>query len=427
MDASTQTRPSKEDLPSRLGHVKRSERSMVIVRGLATVFALVQVLSYRQMPYPDEVKGIALALVGVLALGNLTIWLASRRTRDLRSAFRLSYMAMVFDVLITSAFVWLYAFDTTTAMWAVLFIMALEGAIRFSLSGALSAWAAVTILYTAREIWGSGTYDYPLQWESISFRMGIGLLIALVAGLMARDLLRQRSQLSRALQDLSRIDRLRSGLVATLAHDVRNPLTAIRGNMLNLARYGSRMPDEQREDLVRETDQAAARLERLATDLLDLARLEDGRLDLNVETIPLRPVIEEGLEASHSDQTFEVHVPEPLSVRADRGRLEQIVVNLATNAAKYGTPPLVVEASRGPDSQVSISFTDHGPGLDDAQKKSLFEPFHTETGRSSVGLGLAIVRALVEAQGGEVFYESNRPSGAVFRLTLPVGDSSAAG
>jgi signal transduction histidine kinase len=427
MDTSAQTKPSPEELPSRLDDVKRSERSMVVVRSLATVFALVQVLSYRQMPYPDGVKGTALALIGVLAVGNLGIWLTSRRTRDLASAHRLSYAAMVFDVLITSGFVWLYAFDTSTAMWAVLFIMPLEGAIRFSLSGALSAWAAVTVLYTARELWGSRTYSYPLQWESISFRMGIGLLIALVAGLMARDLLRQRAALTKALEDVSRIDRLRSGLVATLAHDVRNPLTAIRGTLMTLTRHGSKVSDEQREEMVRDADQAAERLERLATDLLDLARLEEGRLDLHMEDVPLGPAIDEGLTAARSNGHFDVRVKGPLTVRADPGRLEQIIVNLATNATKYGKPPLVVEASPGPDSNVSLSFSDQGPGLDASQRTSLFQPFHTETNRSSVGLGLAIVRALVEAHGGEVFYEPNRPKGAVFRLTLPAGGSNAAG
>jgi signal transduction histidine kinase len=427
LDATAQTNTSTDQEAIRLEELKRSERSMVIVRSLATVFALVQILSYRQMPYPEGVKVTALVLVGILAVGNLAIWLASRHTGSVRDAFRLSYAAMVFDVLITSAFVWLYTFDSSTAMWAILFIMPLEGAIRFALTGALSAWAAVTILYAAREIWGHRTYGNPLQWESISFRMGIGLLIALVAGLMARDLIRQRSQLAAALEDVSRIDRLRSGLVATLAHDVRNPLTAIRGTLLMLNRHGSELPEAQRLELVKDADLAAERLARLATDLLDLARLEEGRLDLHIEDIELGPAIREGLQAARANGSFDVRVDGALSVRADRGRLEQIVVNLATNAAKYGEPPLVVEAKRGPDSQVSVSFRDHGPGLDAAQRESLFLPFHTETHRSSVGLGLAIVRALAEAQDGEVDYEPNDPEGAVFTVTLPAGGSTAAG
>jgi signal transduction histidine kinase len=401
---------------------------MVIVRGLATVFALIQVITYRQRAYPEGIEGGAYALISVLTVADLAIWLASRRVRDVQGASRLSYAAMVTDVLITSGFVWLYAFDSNTALWAVLFIMALEGAIRFALPGALLAWAATTIAYAAREIWASRTYaDHPLQWESVSFRMGIGLLIALVAGLMARDLRRQRARVAAALEDVSRIDRLRSGLVAMLAHDVRNPLTAIRGTLLTLIRHGKRLAEEEREELVRDADGAAARLERLATDLLDLARLEEGKLELHIEDVPLRSAVDEGLTAAGTNGMYEVRVDDSLAVRADKGRLEQIVVNLATNAEKYGKPPLLIEASTGPDSQVAISFSDHGPGLDAAQQRSQFEPFQTPTGTSSVGLGLAIVRALAEAQGGGARYEPNQPVGARFVVTLPSGGSSAAG
>jgi signal transduction histidine kinase len=416
-----------QPLPTRLEDVRRSERTMVIVRGLATVFALVQVLSYRQYSYPEGLKGAALGLVGALAVANLAIWLASRRTRDPRAAYRLSYIAMVADILLASGFVWIYTFDPDTALWAVLFIMPLEGAIRFALPGALGAWAAVTLIYSAREIWGSRAYDNPLLWESISFRMGIGLLIALVAGMMARDLLRQRARVAEALEDVSRIDRLRSGLVAMLAHDVRNPLTGIRGTLLTLIRHGSRLPEHERDAMIRGADEHAARLERLATDLLDLARLEEGRMDLRLEDIPLREAIENGLAAAAAGERYEVRIGDPMTVRADRGRLEQIVVNLATNALRYGKPPFIVDASENGGGAVSIRFRDEGPGLKPAGKGALFEAFQTETRGSSVGLGLAIVRALTEAQGGRVTFEPNEPRGACFRITLPAGGSTAAG
>ena len=400
---------------------------MVIVRGLATIFALVQVLSYRQYPYPSGSKGAALALVGALAVANLAISLSSRRVTDLRAAYRLSYVALVADILLSFGFVWIYTFDPDTALWAILFIMPLEGAIRFSLSGALSAWAVVTLLYSAREIWGSRTYDYPLLWESISFRMGIGLLIALTAGMMARDLIRQRARVAAALEEVSKIDRLRAGLVAMLAHDVRNPLTVIRGTLLTLIRHGERLPDDERDAMIRGADEHAARLERLATDLLDLARLEQGRLDLRLEDIPLREAIENGLAAAGATDRYEVRISEPITIHADRGRLEQIVVNLTTNALRYGKPPFIVDAARNGDSQVSIRFRDEGPGLVPGDKGALFESFQTETRGSSVGLGLAIVRALTEAQGGQVSFEPNEPRGACFRITLPAGGSTAAG
>jgi signal transduction histidine kinase len=226
---------------------------------------------------------------------------------------------------------------------------------------------------------------------------------------------------------MSRIDRLRSGLVAMLAHDVRNPLTAIRGNLRILNQHGERLPEGDREELLRDADRASVRLEKLATDLLDLARLEEGQLELHIEDVPLRHAIDEGLAAAGTAPEYEVLVDEALVVRADRGRLEQIVVNLASNAARYGKRPFVIGASPGTDSQVSISFADHGPGLDASQQRGMFEPFQTETGTSSVGLGLAIVRALVEAQSGEVVYEPNRPKGARFRITLPAAGSTSAG
>lgn len=421
-------RPPSEGLPSRLEDVQRSERTMVIVRGAATVFALVQVASYRQRTYPEGLEGLAYGLIGVLAVANLAIWLASRLVRDLQGAFRLSYIAMVTDVLITSGFVWLYAFDPDTAMWAVLFIMPLEGAIRFALPGALLAWGASTILYAAREIWASRVYpDHLLQWESISFRMGIGLLIALVAGLMARDLLRQRARVAAALEDVSRIDRLRSGLVAMLAHDVRNPLTGIRGSLLTLLRHGRKLPHDEREAMLRGADEHAERLERLATGLLDLARLEEGRMDLQLETLPVRGAIETGLTAAGADDRFDVHIEDQLAVRADRGRLEQIIVNLATNALRYGKPPFIIQASRNGAESVAISFRDEGPGLEPSAQEGLFEAFQTESRGSSVGLGLAIVSALADALGGRVSYKPNEPRGACFVVTLPAAGSTVAG
>jgi signal transduction histidine kinase len=301
----------------------------------------------------------------------------------------------------------------------MLFVLPLEGAIRFGLAGALAAWAATTILYTARELWGSREYGYPFLWNSVSFRMGIGLLIALVAGLMARNLLRQRAHLGRMLADVRRIDVLRSRLVATLAHDVRNPLTTIRGTFSTLHRHWRRLPPETRDELVRSASRQAERLERLASDLLDLARLESGRLDLHLQETALRDVVDRALSFADPDHRFEIQVGPDVVVWADPARLEQIVVNLATNALRYGHPPFVVQSRDGVDSLVDLLFLDHGPGIPEAQRDALFEPFRSELDRSSAGLGLAIVRALAEAHGGGVRYEPNRPRGACFRVWLP--------
>jgi signal transduction histidine kinase len=413
--------PVPADPPSRLEDIRRAEQTMVQVRWAAVVFATVQVLAYDDVPYPPGFKTAALLLVAGLGVANVGIWILSRRRLSLREARRLSVAAMGIDVLLASGFVWVYTFDPLSALWAVLFILPLEGAIRFGLAGALSAWAAATALYVLRELWGSREYGYPFLWNSVTFRMGIGFFIALVAGLMARSLLRQRAHLEGVLGEARRIDALRARMVATLAHDVRNPLTTIRGTLHTLARHGRRLDEATQQEIVTSADHQAERLERLATDLLDLARLEVGRLELHLEESKLRDVVDRALSFADPERRFDVQIQPDLTVRADPGRLEQVVVNLANNALRYGRAPLVVAAELNRDGRVDLEFRDHGPGVPEAERPALFEPFRAEADGTSVGLGLAIVRALVEAHGGEVTYEPNRPSGAVFRVSLPAG------
>ena len=405
-----------------LEDIRRAERVMIAVRWVAAVFAAAQVLAYRTLPYPPGVEAAGLGLAGALALANVGIWIAHVRTRTMRGAFALSMTALSIDVALSSAFVWLYAFDPISALWAILFILPLEGAIRFGINGAMAAWASSAILYTAREIWAVERYGRPLEPESITFRMGIGLLIALVAGLMARNLTRQRTQLSGTLVELSRTDALRSRLVATLAHDVRNPLTTIRGTLKTLARHSSRLDDQTREELIETADRQAERLERLARDLLDLARMERGRLELHPSGVALAEAIERGLSYADTDRRFEAAVDDGLVVHADPDRLEQVIVNLVANALRYGEAPYRIEAElRG--RSVHLTVRDHGPGVPAEDQPELFEPFRTEPDKGSVGLGLAIVKALVDAMGGSVSYEANRPRGACFRLVLPTGST----
>lgn len=401
---------------------------MILVRGVGAVFAAYQVLVYDTQPYPSPAyRNVGLALAGLLAAGNLGIWLVERRVRTVSQARTMALAGLALDIAVASGFVWLYAFDQLSALWVVLFILPLEGAILFQLPGALGAWVVTTIIYVAREVWGSGRFDYVLQWSSVTYRMGIGLLITLVAGLMARDLTTQRSQLRDALTQVRRVDRLRSRLVSTLAHDVRNPLAAIRGSLKTVLAQGERIDAQIRSELLQGADQQAGRLERLAADLLDLARLERGRLELALQEVKLREAVETALAFADDQGRYNVRIDPDIIVRADPGRLEQIVVNLAANALRYGEPPFLAEAGLS-NGEVRLSLRDHGPGVPPEEAELLFEPFRTEKSRESVGLGLAIVKALSEAHGGTVTYEPNKPKGACFAVRLPVaGPASETG
>ena len=163
---------------------------MILIRWVATPWAFLQVLGYSTFPYPPGVRRDALLVAASLPLGNLVVWLVHRKVNSLAQRRILGLCSLALDILVASAFVWLFAFDQVSAVWAVLFIVPLEGAGRYQLSGATASWAAIAAIYVAREVWGSAHYHYRLQRDSVSFRMGIGLLIALAAGFMARDLTR---------------------------------------------------------------------------------------------------------------------------------------------------------------------------------------------------------------------------------------------
>lgn len=414
------TERSTRMVPNSLQDFRRTEGRIAVARWVAVPWTFLQVLVYNTLPYPAGTKASALLLAFLLLAGHLAILGGRSRIMSATAARRLSLAALAFDVLLTSAFVWLYAFDQSSALWAILFLLPLEGAARFGLAGALGSWTAIAALYLGREVWGSGRYDYPLAFDSISFRMGIALLIAIVAGLMARDLNRERARLSEALDELGRVDRLRSGLVSTLAHDVRNPLAAIRACLSTLMHRRDRLEPDQVDQLLSRTDQQAERLERLAVGLLDLARVQEGLLPLSIEDVPVSDAVRRGVSFVDEAYAIDVRIDPTLTIRADPERLEQIVVNLASNSLTYGEAPRTVTAERSGD-MVAIEFVDHGGGVPSDQIGTLFTPFGARVGKGSVGLGLAIVRALAEAQSGRVSYRPNEPKGACFRVELPAG------
>ena len=184
---------------------------MHVARWVAAVFATVQVSLYRTLPYPPGIQRIGYLLAAGIALFNFGLIAASRQVRTERSARLMAGIGLAGDALVAAAFVWLFAFDATSAIYSVLYIIPLEAAMRFQLGGALSVWGFSALLYTGKEIWSSAQYGYEVGPESISFRMGVGLIIAVIGGLIARDLSRQREQAELTKQ---RYERLVNGVEA---------------------------------------------------------------------------------------------------------------------------------------------------------------------------------------------------------------------
>jgi signal transduction histidine kinase len=266
----------------------------------------------------------------------------------------------------------------------------------------------------------AGAVHAPMQLASHlgAFAAAVGVATYLV-GRQAEDLRAARAQAELHAAELERVDRFRSRMISTLAHDVRTPLASVQGAAKTLLRLRGQLDPSEEEELLRGIERQATRLARLATGLLDLARLEEGRLVLDLREVDLRAAVLEALSSADPERRIGVQVEPGIRLLADPDRLDQVLVNLATNCLRHGQPPFVVSASRE-GGWVLVSFADAGPGVPPERRAELFQPFRRGDAGGSVGLGLWIVRLLVEAHGGTVTYEPNRPRGARFTVRLPV-------
>lgn len=206
---------------------------------------------------------------------------------------------------------------------------------------------------------------------------------------------------------------------ATASHELKTPLTGIRGAAELLRDAWDAMDDAQRQRFLDNIDAGAARMQRLVSRLLTLARIENRRAPLPEEDVPLRPLLEGLIEAHPGvDIALAVDPATPESVRIAPDQLVSAVGNLVDNAARHGAgaPVRVTVAPAGP--RVAIAVADQGPGISPGNRGRIFERFFT-TARDDggTGLGLAITRAIALSRGGDVTFESG-PEGTVFRLVI---------
>jgi two-component system phosphate regulon sensor histidine kinase PhoR len=238
--------------------------------------------------------------------------------------------------------------------------------------------------------------------------------------------------LSRALassaEKLSRLDALRREFVANAAHELRTPVTAIRGYAETL--QDSRLDEATRAEFVQVIHRNALRISRLVDDLLQLHTLEVGEAGTTpMQAVALAHVTEGvlgtvGAIAEKSGAEILVDVPAGLQVRADPDRLEQVLQNLIENALKHGGPGVRVQVSaRQRTGTVFIEVADNGPGIPPEAQPQVFDRFYrVDKGRArkegGSGLGLAIVKQLCESMGGKVAVSSSAQGGATFAVEL---------
>ncbi|MBO9676754.1 MAG: DUF4118 domain-containing protein [Acidovorax sp.] len=228
-------------------------------------------------------------------------------------------------------------------------------------------------------------------------------------------------------------ERLRNSLLSAISHDLRTPLAALVGlaDTLGLTPPPLSGPHREVADAIR---QSALRMSALVNNLLDMARLEAGAVQLNRAWQPLEEVVGSALAAcapTLAGRPIGVHLDDGLPLlHLDTVLFERVLVNLLENAAKYTPPDGGIEiAARAGSEQVFLTVSDHGPGLPKGREELVFEKFERgarESATPGVGLGLAICRAIVQAHGGTIRGHNRqdgvRVSGATFTIALPRGN-----
>jgi len=224
----------------------------------------------------------------------------------------------------------------------------------------------------------------------------------------------------------ARTEELRSSLLSAVSHDLRTPLAVIIGAATSLREQGRQLSESARDELVASIVDDAKRLERVLSNLLQLTRVETG-LEPTREWVPADEIVGAALtrtEDIRKRAKVEKDIPADLQLRIDPVLFEQVLINLLENAVKHGGPPYSVRARRLGDA-VEIEVGDRGRGLPEGDASRLFEKFVRGSAAPGAGLGLAVVRAIVEAHGGTVAAENRPGGGATFRITLPMPESPA--
>ena len=225
----------------------------------------------------------------------------------------------------------------------------------------------------------------------------------------------------------ARLDRDRSDLVATVAHELRSPLTGVKGFVSTLLSKWDRLNDEQKKLMLHTVHADSERLQRLITELLDVARIDTGRLPLYPRPVDTAAIVERCVVSVRAGtwRTVESSYAEPVpEIFADPDKFSQVVTNVVDNAIRHGdgTVRVSVEPITHPFEGVLIRVDDEGEGIPEEIRARVFTKFWKHGVRGGTGLGMYIVNGLVRVHGGEVLIGDSDSGGGRLEIRWPSGD-----
>jgi signal transduction histidine kinase len=240
----------------------------------------------------------------------------------------------------------------------------------------------------------------------------------------------------RGADQRARVERTRADLVSTVAHELRSPLTSVKGFTATLLAKWGRFTDDQKRVMLETVNADADRVTRLITELLDVSRIESGRMEVHRQLVSVPERVEKivagRVAAGDPADRYRVVIADQLpETWLDADKVDQILGNLIENAVRHGagTVTIVVEpletagapAVRPGGEGIAVSVRDEGDGIAPELVPRIFRQFWRAKRRGGAGLGLYIVKGLVEAHGGTITVQRAPEGGAEFRFTMPAG------
>ncbi|MFE2479237.1 ATP-binding protein [Streptomyces sp. NPDC001194] len=231
-----------------------------------------------------------------------------------------------------------------------------------------------------------------------------------------------------------RTERSHAELIATVAHELRSPLTSVKGFTATLLAKWERFTDDQKRLMLETVDADAGRVTRLIAELLDISRIDSGRLEVRRQPVDIATAVGRHVQAlianGQAPERFLVRVGCALpDLWADPDKIDQILGNLLENAVRHGegtvtievSPTSLTNAAGKTEKGTAVTVTDEGPGIPEESMGRVFTRFWRGSKRGGTGLGLYIVKGIVEAHGGTITVGRGPGGGAEFRFILPVG------
>lgn len=233
------------------------------------------------------------------------------------------------------------------------------------------------------------------------------------------------------ITDAKLLERSKSELVAVASHQLRTPLTAVRGNIEMLIDESYGPLNEQQRELLSDVDISTARLISMVNDMLDITKIERGNLDMVMENVSIKETVNSicadlSEYAKKRGVTIEVNITEDTNVYGDKSRVRQVLQNLIDNSIKYSKKPGVLHITKTVEGKFAkITLKDNGLGIPKLEQSKIFNRFYRasntkHTSSSGSGLGLYIVKSIVNQLQGEISFESEQNVGTTFYVSLPI-------